>query len=144
MCGGASADVGWRPGPQGAWFLSVQLGAIGLHQSRIRPLAAPATYLGSELDEVDFGSAVIGLERSRGRTTSGTYAHAGVGAGRIWRNSSTRAETGAALDAGAGWRISPPPGPVGFTVAVKTHHVIAAHMRAHMLTFGLGLTIWPR
>jgi len=134
------ACLAWRTGPRRAWTLSAHGGVIE------HPGKRPPSYLGPVLDRVRFASAVIGLERSRRRTASGPFMQVGVGPARIGGDCSRGLgwETGAAVDAGFGYRIAPPPGPVGFILAARTHHVIAAHARAHTLTFGVGLTVYPQ
>ena len=110
-----------------------------------------------------FGSATVGLERSRPGHASSVFTLAGVGvgqigsvrepspdlAGRFWGGppagpQTDAREVGPALDAAVGYRLAPDPGPVGFVFEIRTNHVIAAHRSVHLLALALGLTIYPR
>lgn len=148
MVGTLAADLAWRRASGSALVVSGEyLGSgkgPGAEPAGIRlmipPIYAPPGSL-RRLDFMDGRSILIGWRHARPR--SGPSWQAAVGAGSLvapgWHS-----RPGLALGGAAGWRILPPPGPVGFVLEARGSYLRSGSSYLGAVTLGLGLAIQPR
>jgi hypothetical protein len=138
FAGMAAIDLDWRSRPGHALVLSFEGGATGCPCSHVPERRV--------IDSAGHGALLLGVEHSDPGTGMRPYMQGGIGVGqaRAGIGSDERVRYGLAVGWGGGFRIIPPPGPLGFVLGVRTSHVFAAGMRTHLAAFTLGLTLHPR
>ncbi len=148
MAGVLATDLAWRLAPGRALILSGEYIGSGrgatAEPAGIRPLTIPSSAIYSQvarLRSLDGRSVLVGWRHSR--PGSGPMLQAAAGGGSLvtrgWHS-----RLGIALGGAAGWRVVPPPGPVGFVVEARGSYVRSGSSYVGAATLGLGLTIQPR
>jgi len=139
--GFAALDLTLDRGSANRWFVSGLASGIGAPGGRSQDYL-PDTY---RLDSIALESVIAGVERTR--NDGGAFVKLGAGASTLdltARDHPDEARWGLALGAHAGVRLIPPPGPVGFLIGVRSHHVIGSGTHANVIALVIGLSIAPR
>lgn len=109
-------------------------------------------------EELEHASVLLGIRRHPAKAAVAPFLMLGAGAGRIRSTYARHVFTpdaysvesggdetyGIALSGAAGILIIPPPGPLGFTVEVRSSNVFADGAKSHAVAAMFGLTIHPR
>jgi hypothetical protein len=137
-----AVDLLWRVRPAWTPLLGGRVGGVDdcfACSKALAPVSSGASVSGAGLHSFLVGAA---WRRPAGVTP---WLSGALGVGRVEpAGRRQRAGTGVALDGALGFQIAPDPGPVGFVVVLRNHHVITGDAHAQALTFGAGLTIYPR
>jgi hypothetical protein len=137
-------DLGWRRNPQSAYLIQLSIGGVN------GPTHIPEVQV---VEGVGYGSALVGLERSKNRPGWGSYAQLGIGLGALGHQTyatsdmaspSNHTSIGLALGAGAGGRIISPAQQLGFDFGLRLGSVLSGSKNTVTMAFVLGVIAHPR